>query len=61
LRLWITVVDWVTPFSLLYLYKHISVSKIAAEKTAETEYSKIRESTVGDERIKMLLEKEEST
>jgi len=61
LRLWITVVDWVTPFSLLYLYKHISVSKMAVEKTAETEDNKIRDSTVGVERIKMLLEKDEST
>lgn len=34
---------------------------MAVEKTAETEYSKIRDSTVGVEKIKMLLEKEEPT
>lgn len=55
------MVDWVTPFSLLYLYKNISVSKMAAENTAESEYSKIRDSTVGVERIKLLLEREESS
>jgi hypothetical protein len=31
-KLWITVVDWVTPFSLLYLYKHISARKMVQKK-----------------------------
>ncbi len=31
-RLWITIVDWVTPFSLLYLYKHISLKKNVHQK-----------------------------
>jgi hypothetical protein len=34
---------------------------MAAENTAESEYSKIRDSTVGVERIKLLLEREESS
>ena len=56
LRLWITVVDWVTPFSLLYLYKHIGVTKMADEKTLTSSH----DSTVGVERIKMLLEQNET-
>lgn len=55
------MVDWVTPFSLLYLYKNIGGRKMAAEKTEEADYAKIRDDTVGVERIKLLLERDETT
>ena len=51
-ELWITVVDWVTPFSLLYLYKHIGGIKTKKE----TKYRNDQDSSVGIESIKMLLE-----
>jgi Mg2+/Co2+ transporter CorB len=45
-------VDWVTPFSLLYLYKHIGASKT----NKDTKYRNDQDNSVGIERIKMLLE-----
>lgn len=54
-KLWITVVDWVTPFSLLYLYKHISARKMVQKKRVK-KYANNLDNTVCTERIKMLLE-----
>jgi hypothetical protein len=45
-------VDWVTPFSLLYLYKHIGAGKMKKDK----KYRNNEDSSVSIERIKMLLE-----
>jgi hypothetical protein len=62
-RLWITVVDWVTPFSLLYLYKHIGVSKKKEEDKPATKYNNNNNNhdiTVGTERIKLLLEQDDN-
>jgi hypothetical protein len=60
-RLWITVVDWVTPFSLLYLYKHIGVRKVPEEKPASKyNNNNYNDVTVGTERIKMLLEQDDN-
>ena len=61
-KLWITVVDWVTPFSLLYLYKHISARKMAQKKKKVTKsaYNQSPDYTMGTERIKMLLEQDEN-
>ena len=57
LRIWITIVDWVTPFSLLYLYKRIG--GVNNEKSF-TKNSKSDDSSVGVDKIKMLLERGES-
>jgi hypothetical protein len=50
-------VDWVTPFSLLYLYKHIGVTN---EEKPVVKYNNnnnnLHDITVGTERIKLLLE-----
>ncbi len=61
-KLWITVVDWVTPFSLLYLYKHISARKMVQKKkkVKKSAYNHNADYTMGTERIKMLLEQDEN-
>ena len=52
-KLWITVVDWVTPFSLLYLYKHISARKMVQrkKKVKKSVYNQNPDYTMGTERI----------
>ena len=55
--LWISVVDWVTPFSLLYLYKHISSTKMVENKNINSPNNM---DTVGTEKLKILLEKDEN-
>ncbi len=54
-ELWISVVDWVTPFSLLYLYKHIGSSKGGEQKRGKDDKYEIIENTVGTEKIKSIL------
>ena len=57
-KLWITIVDWVTPFSLLYLYKHISARKLPPKKKVK-KYANNLDNTVCTERVKMLLEQDD--
>ena len=53
--------DWVTPFSLLYLYKHIGVRKVPEEKpVSKYNNNNYNDVTVGTERIKMLLEQDDN-
>lgn len=48
--------DWVTPFSLLYLYKHISTSHLLQEKLIVKNSNDL---SVGTEGINILLEHDE--
>ena len=48
-KLCITVVDWVTPFSLLYLYKHLGTGKASKQRN-----ERIRDQST--DRVKLLMQ-----
>ena len=56
----ITIVDWITPFSLLYLYKQISEGNRRKNQNNNKQYdSRKYYETVNTESIDMILREEE--